>query len=85
MAFFFTRLQAVYNIINGDLYIEGNDIFSLQPSKLKGSPSQTGTLSIKYCCPADPQCVAASQLLVFSVFQNLRVSLPGVGSGLEGV
>ena len=30
--FLFTTLQAVYNIINGDLYIKGNDI-SLQPSK----------------------------------------------------
>ena len=83
MAFFFTRLQAVYNIINGDLYIEGNDIISLQPSKLKGPPRQTETLY--YYCPADPQCAAASQLLVFSVFLNLRVSLPGVCSGLEGV
>ena len=82
MAFFFTSLQAVYNIINGDLYIEGNDIISLQPSKLKGPPRQTETLY--YYCPADPQCAAASQL-VFSVFLNLRVSLPGVCSGLEGV
>ena len=31
--FLFTTLQAVYNIIDGDLYIEGNNI-RLQPSKL---------------------------------------------------
>ena len=61
MAFFLTSLQAVYNIINGDLYIEGNDIISLQPSKLKGPPGQNDTLY--YYCPADPH--RTSQLLVF--------------------
>ena len=61
MAFFLTSLQAVYNIINGDLYIEGNDIISLQPSKLKGPPRQNGILY--YYCPAAPQ--PTSQLLIF--------------------
>ena len=69
VAFFFTSLQAVYNIINGDLYIEGNDIISLQPSKLKGPPRQTETLY--YYCPADPQCAAAPNFLFFSVFLNI--------------